>query len=225
MAVIIPNDYLWFPPINECDEDGLVALTEDFSFDRIILGYQSGLFPWFQQDGYFHWFAPNPRCILIPSELKISKSMKQFMLKNTLQFTINYCFEEVMMQCANSARKPVFMNGQLYPNDSTWINMNYVDAYTHLHEMGYAISAEAWQDGKLVGGLYGVLLGKVLFGESMFAHVSNASKFAFISLVQYLQNKIDLQLIDCQQPSPHLISLGAKTISSKEFEKLLKENI
>ena len=225
MVAFVPDNHLWFPPIENADEDGLVAITLDFSIERILLGYQSGLFPWFEKEGLYHWFAPNPRCVLFPNELKVSKSMKQVLKKNEFTFRINTSFVDVMINCANVARKPVFMNGILYPNDSTWITQSFLDAYSNLQQLGFVICGEAWQDNQLVGAVYGVHIGKVLYGESMFASKTNASKFAFIKLIEYLMANHDLQLIDCQQPSPHLLSLGARTIPITDFKNLLEKHV
>jgi leucyl/phenylalanyl-tRNA---protein transferase len=225
MAMHIPKDVLWFPPISTAEEDGLVAITSDLSIPRLILAYKSGLFPWFQSDEYYFWFAPNPRCVIYPSQLKVSHSMKPILNQNKFQFAYNTQFTKVMQACANTQRKPVYMDGVLNANDSTWINSNYIQQYTLLNQLGYAISAEAYLDGQLVGGLYGVLIDKVLFGESMFSLQPNASKFAFIKLVQYLQSSIHLQLIDCQQSNPHLHSLGAVNITSSQFQNHLQQYI
>jgi leucyl/phenylalanyl-tRNA---protein transferase len=225
MAILIPSDLMWFPPIQNADEDGLVALTTDFSEQRLILGYKSGLFPWFQSAEYYYWFAPNPRCVLFPENLKISKSMQQVLKQNKLQFGFNTSFSQVIKACSEVPRKPVFMDGVLIPNDGTWINESYINQYMLLNQQGYCISAEAFHNGQLVGGLYGVLLGKVFFGESMFATYTNASKFAFIKLIEHLKNTVDLQLIDCQQSNPHLISLGANTIASAQFTNYLNTYI
>jgi leucyl/phenylalanyl-tRNA---protein transferase len=225
MPMHIPENLLWFPPISTADDDGLVAITTDLSIPRLLLAYKSGLFPWFQSDEYYFWFAPNPRCVIYPSQLKISQSMKQVINQNKFQFAYNTAFREVIQACANTPRKPVYMDGVLNANDSSWINYNYIQQYTQLHQLGHAISAEAYYNGQLVGGLYGILIGQVLFGESMFATHTNASKFAFIKLVQHLQTTVDLQLIDCQQSNPHLHSLGAINISSQQFTQHLLQFI
>jgi len=178
------------------------------------MAYQSGIFPWFSEGGLPFWFAPDPRFVLFPEELKISKSMQQILRRHTFQFSINKAFEAVIRHCASVPRKEA--------GNETWITEDFIAAYTQLHRLGYAHSAEAWLDGTLVGGLYGVLLGRVFCGESMFATVSNASKFAFISLVERLRGQ-GVQLIDCQVYTPHLESLGAKNISRIAYMDLLKK--
>jgi leucyl/phenylalanyl-tRNA--protein transferase len=221
-AVLVDADYLWFPPLEHAEEDGLLALTFDFSCERILLGYKHGVFPWYQHSGLYHWFAPDPRCVLFPNEVRISKSMKKILKDNCFDFKINYNFVKTMQECASIIRRPTMMNGKLYTNEGTWINDNYLEAYTQLNSLGYALSAEVYLNNQLVGGLYGLHIGKVFFGESMFAHVSNASKFAFFKLLDFFKT-IDVQMIDCQQPTPHLLSLGARCIPIKEFKKNLKK--
>ncbi len=223
LPALINDDDFELPPLHEADHEGLLALTTDFSLERILLFYQQGAFPWFQNGYFFHWYAPDPRCVLLPHNLKISKSMQQVLRSKTFEFKFNTNFAQVMLGCATTPRNPVMMEGVLYANENTWINSNYFNQYTNLQEMGYAVSGETYYNGELVGGLYGVLLGQVFYGESMFATKSNASKFAFINTIQHLQNTCNLQLIDCQMATPHLQSLGATTITSKEFAKLLKK--
>jgi leucyl/phenylalanyl-tRNA---protein transferase len=217
---LAPNQF-HFPDIQSADEDGLLAMTEDFTSERILAAYRAGAFPWFRASGFYWWFAPNPRCVLFPNNLKISKSMRQIINGKQYTFTINKCFTEVIKACANTVRKPVFMDGVLNDNNSTWIDETYIEAYSHLHQMGYCMSAETWYQNKLVGGLYGMFIGKVFFGESMFSIMPNASKFALIELVQFLKQNQDLQMIDCQQPTPHLLSLGAECIDTLEFKNHL----
>jgi leucyl/phenylalanyl-tRNA---protein transferase len=216
-----------FPPLEEADEyDGLLAVSQDLCIPRVLAGYQHGAFPWFEieEGGLFAWFAPNPRCVLFPEKLTISKSMQKVIKDNTFTYRWDTAFEEVLNNCASVPRKPVVVDGIVNANDGTWINQNFKDTALRLHELGLAHSAEAWQDGKLVGGLYGMLLDDVFFGESMFSTVSNASKFAFIQMVKNLSAN-GLKLIDCQSRSQHLISLGAQTIPSKKFKQHLKKYI
>lgn len=200
-----------FPPVVEADEDGLLAIGGDLSPERLLLSYRSGIFPWYSVENVPFWYAPDPRFVLFPEELKISKSMKQILQRGDFQFKVNTAFENVIRQCATIKRKA---------GNETWISEDFILAYTHLHRQGHALSAEAWQDGKLVGGLYGVLLDGIFCGESMFSEVSNASKFAFISLVQALQQK-GIKLIDCQVYTAHLESLGARNISRQQYMALL----
>jgi len=210
----LDTNSLWFPPVAAADADGLLAIGGDLAPARLLMAYQSGIFPWFSEGGLPFWFAPDPRFVLFPEELKISKSMQQILRRHTFQFSINKAFEAVIRHCASVPRKEA--------GNETWITEDFIAAYTQLHRLGYAHSAEAWLDGTLVGGLYGVLLGRVFCGESMFATVSNASKFAFISLVERLRGQ-GVQLIDCQVYTPHLESLGAKNISRIAYMDLLKK--
>jgi leucyl/phenylalanyl-tRNA---protein transferase len=221
MAIFLAETDYDFPALHTADADGLLVLTEDFTTKRLVHGYIAGAFPWFERDGFYWWFAPHERCILFPAEIKISNSMKQVLRNGKMQFTFNQHFETVMQLCANTTRKPVYMDGMLFENDDTWITQNYIKAYTQLHQLGLAVSGETWQNGKLVGGLYGVLIGKVFYGESMFSLVSNASKYAFINTIEQLRNLHQIELIDCQQPTPHLLSLGARNVASNYFEQLL----
>ncbi len=208
------DDKLWFPKPEKANEDGLLAIGGDLSTERLLLAYRSGIFPWYNDDLPL-WWHPNPRFILLPKELKVSKSMKQILARNEFVFTINKTFKEVITNCKKISRKE---------QDGTWINDDVVNAYTVLHQQGFAHSAEAWHNNKLVGGLYGIKMGKVFFGESMFSCKSNASKFAFIKYVEILIAE-GIELIDCQVYTEHLESLGAKMIDRNEFIKLLKENI
>jgi leucyl/phenylalanyl-tRNA--protein transferase len=205
------NDELWFPPVEDALEDGLLAIGGDLGTDRLLLAYQNGIFPWYSEDMPM-WWCPDPRFVLYPEELKTSKSMRALLNKDAFQFTINKAFKEVIAYCQQKERP-----GQ----DGTWITTDVQNAYTALHHLGYAHSAEVWRDGKLVGGLYGIRLGKVFFGESMFSHVSNASKYAFIKYVAQLRSE-GIELIDCQVYTEHLESLGGRMIPRKDFiQKLL----
>jgi leucyl/phenylalanyl-tRNA--protein transferase len=213
MQLHILDDTLWFPPVTEALDDGLLAVGGDLSVERLLLAYNSGIFPWYAEDEPPMWWSPDPRFVLFPDELKVSKSMKQVLKRNTFQFKMNTAFEQVINNC-----RMVFREGQ----GGTWIGDDVVAAYTQLHKLGYAHSAEAWQDGELVGGLYGIWLGNAFFGESMFTHRSNASKFAFINMVELLQSR-GVQLIDCQVYTEHLESLGAVMVDRNTFIKLINE--
>jgi leucyl/phenylalanyl-tRNA---protein transferase len=205
---------LVFPPVHLAEPDGLLAIGGDLSTERLLLAYQQGIFPWYE--GIVpEWWCPDPRFVLLPNQLKVSKSMQQQLKRNTFTFTTNTAFEAVISHCKTTSRKD---------QTSTWISAEVQAAYVRLHQLGYAHSAEAWQNNKLVGGLYGVRLGKVFFGESMFSHVNNASKYAFIRYVQQLMKEA-VALIDCQVYTPHLESLGAIMIPREEFTKLLKKYI
>ena len=205
----------YFPPVESADADGLLAMGGDLSGERLLLAYRSGIFPWFNEDDPICWWSPDPRFVLFPAELKISKSMQQIFRKDLFEFRINTSFERVITHCSDTYRE-----GQ----DGTWITQEMKQAYVSLYQQGYAHCAEAWLNNELVGGLYGIRLGNVFFGESMFSHFSNASKFAFISYVQQLQ-KENVQLIDCQLHTKHLESLGARMIPRKDFIRSLRSLI
>jgi leucyl/phenylalanyl-tRNA--protein transferase len=204
----------WFPPVTEALEDGLLAMGGDVSVERLLLAYRNGIFPWYD-DEIPLWWSPDPRFVLFPDELKVSKSMRQVIKKETFIFKTNTAFSQVIHQCQSLNRK-----GQ----DGTWITDELKDSFIELHKLGHAHSAEAWINHELVGGLYGIKMGPFFFGESMFSKVSNASKFAFISYVKQLQ-KEGIMLIDCQVHTDHLESLGAKMIPRKHFIQLLKQHL
>ena len=210
MPLHILNSNLWFPPAGEALDDGLLAIGGDLSADRLLLAYRKGIFPWFDGDVPL-WWCPDPRFVLQPGELKVSKSMQQLLKRNPFRFSINTAFAQVIHNCKNNERK-----GQ----NGTWITDEVEHAYIRLHNLGYAHSAEVWENDQLVGGLYGIRMGRVFFGESMFSHVSNASKYAFIRYVNVLQQE-GVELIDCQVYTAHLESLGAKMIGRPVFINLL----
>ncbi|HTE10464.1 MAG TPA: leucyl/phenylalanyl-tRNA--protein transferase [Chitinophagaceae bacterium] len=199
-----------FPPVQLSEPDGLLAMGGDLSTERLLLAYRSGIFPWFDGDTPL-WWSPNPRFVLFPQELKVSKSMKQLIKKQAFDFTMDKAFAEVINNCKTSPRKD---------QDGTWITDEVKAAYIQLHQLGYAHSAEAWVNGELVGGCYGIRMGHVFFGESMFSKSPNASKYAFINYVHALQ-KENIALIDCQVYTPHLESLGARMIEREKFIELL----
>lgn len=205
--MIFLDDNLYFPPVHTADEDGILAAGGDLSVKRLLLAYQNGIFPWYNEGEPIIWWSPDPRFVLFPEELIVSRSMDKILKQNKFQFTTNKAFDKVIENCKTITRKD---------QPGTWITPAIQNAYTQLHRLGYAHSAEAWQDGELAGGLYGVRLGDIFFGESMFSKVSNASKFAFISYVKQLQNE-GVVLIDCQVYTTHLESLGAVMISRKDF--------
>ncbi len=208
------NNELFFPPIAMADDDGLLAIGGDLSTERLLLAYRTGIFPWYNEMEPICWWSPDPRFVLYPADLKISSSMKTILQNGKYRFTINRAFTQVIQNCKSITRKD---------QEGTWISPAMQKAYSLLHELGYAHSAETWMDGKLVGGLYGIRLGNLFFGESMFNVKPNASKFAFINYVQQLQ-KEHVQLIDCQLHTAHLESLGAKMISRKLFTDILAAN-
>jgi leucyl/phenylalanyl-tRNA---protein transferase len=211
MPIFALDEDLQFPDPNLAEADGLLAIGGDLSTARLIQAYKSGIFPWFEDDVPL-WWSPDPRFVLYPTELKVSTSMKTLLKRKAFTFTINKAFSEVIGNC-----KSVRRDGQA----GTWITEEMQDAYNELNRLGYAISAEAWSEGELTGGLYGVRMGKIFFGESMFSHQSNASKYAFISLVEQLQSE-GVELIDCQVYTAHLESLGARMIPRKEFLKIIQ---
>lgn len=198
---------LEFPPVNEANEDGLLAVGGDLSAERLLLAYQNGIFPWFNDDALLLWWSPDPRMVLFPDKIKVSKSMQKVLKNEQFTLTKNNCFEKVVDACAEIAR-----TGE----EGTWITPNMKTAYQQLHQQGVAHSYEVWENKKLVGGLYGIDLGHIFCGESMFSTVSNASKFALIEMCKELENK-NYRLIDCQVYTKHLDSLGAENISRREF--------
>lgn len=209
--MIILNSKLFFPPVDTADEDGILAIGGDLSADRLLLAYRSGIFPWYNDDQPIIWWSPDPRFVLFPNKIKVSKSMEAVIKNNQFKFTINKAFTQVIQHCKNIDRKE---------QDGTWITSEVEKAYTALHLKGFAHSAEAWLNDEIVGGLYGVRIGNIFFGESMFSKMSNASKFAFIQLVKYLQQE-GVVLIDCQVYTAHLESLGAGMIDRKDFMQLI----
>jgi leucyl/phenylalanyl-tRNA--protein transferase len=210
MPLFALDNELIFPPVHLAEPDGLLAVGGDLSTERLLLAYRQGIFPWYEGK-HILWWCPDPRFVLFPEEVKESKSMKQLSKRNAFDFRIDTAFREVITNCKTIARR-----GQ----ESTWITEEVRSAYTRLHGLGYAHCAEAWLDGQLVGGLYGIRLGRVFFGESMFSKASNASKYAFLHYVRHLQEE-GVGLIDCQVYTQHLESLGARMIPRTEFIALL----
>ena len=203
-----------FPPPGTAGEDGLLAIGGDLSIERLLLAYRNGIFPWYNEGEPICWWCPDPRFVLFPGELKISRSMKAVLNNPSFKLRVNTAFETVMEQC-----KTVPRQGQ----EGTWISPAMQEAYGQLHKAGYAFSAETWIGGQLAGGLYGIRLGNVFFGESMFSKVSNASKYAFIKYVQQLQQE-GVVLIDCQVYTEHLESLGARMIERDVFLETVRSN-
>ena len=203
------DERLVFPDTALAEDDGLLAVGGDLSAERLLLAYHNGIFPWYSDDMPVLWYAPHQRFVLYPAGLRISKSMRHFLRINTHQITFNKNFAGVIKACAAMPRK-----GQ----EGTWITADMQKAYINLHKLGKALSVDGWQDDELVGGLYGIPVGRVFCGESMFSLKSNASKLALIALCQ----TGDYDLIDCQVYTEHLASMGAKMISSDEYLNLLK---
>jgi leucyl/phenylalanyl-tRNA--protein transferase len=205
---------LVFPPVNQANRDGILAIGGDLSPERLQLAYKSGIFPWFEEGEPIMWWSPNPRMVLFLDELSVSKSMRNILNRNTFKVTFNQNFRDVISNCQNIKR-----DGQ----NGTWITNDMIEAYRKLNELGIAKSVEVWQDEKLVGGLYGIDLGHIFCGESMFSLVSNASKIAFIALVNKLK-KENYKLLDCQVYNPHLESLGCREIDRIDFMEILKSD-
>ncbi|MDQ2862714.1 MAG: leucyl/phenylalanyl-tRNA--protein transferase [Bacteroidota bacterium] len=215
MAVFLSANAENFPDTTLADSEGLLAIGGNLKKQTLLNAYRNGIFPWYNEDEPICWYSPDPRLVLFPNTLKISSSMKTVFKKKEFTFSTDTDFSAVIKNCRNAKRKG---------EPGTWITDDIEKAYTTLYKNGFAHSAETWLNDELVGGLYGVQLGKVFFGESMFANKSNASKFAFIKYVQLLQKK-GIDLIDCQVYTPHLESLGAELISRQHFLALLKELI
>ncbi len=215
MPVFLLSKELVFPPPEYAEYDGLLAVGGDLSPERLLLAYRMGIFPWFTEDTEILWWSPDPRLVLFPDELKISRSLRQFIKKNLYRITLDRAFEDVIKACARVHSEK---------DGSTWITPSMIDAYIRLHEMGYAHSVEAWYGDELVGGLYGVSLGKAFFGESMFTRRDNASKVAFVFLVHQLK-RWGFDLIDCQVSTQHLKRFGAREIPRREFLSLLERSL
>jgi leucyl/phenylalanyl-tRNA--protein transferase len=199
---------LRFPPVRLASPEGLLAVGGDLRAERLLEAYRHGIFPWYSAGQPILWWSPDPRAVLFPAELRISRSLRKTLRARKFEVTLDTCFRDVMQACA-APRRPGSEGG-------TWITPEMLEAYCRLHELGYAHSIEAWHEGALVGGLYGVALGTVFFGESMFTRVTDASKVAFVQLVRQLQHW-GFTLIDCQLPSAHLGRLGAREIRRPEF--------
>lgn len=195
-----------FPPLEMAEPDGLLAIGGDLSTQRLLAAYRLGIFPWYES-GEPLWWSPDPRMVLFPEEFRINKTVKKLIKDQAFDFTINQAFSTVIHHCKKMPR-----SGQM----GTWITDEIEKAYTDLHQLGYAHSAETWLDGKLVGGLYGIRLGRVFFGESMFSLVSNASRFAFTKYVEQLK-KEEVALVDCQVYTEYLESMGARLIDRQLF--------
>ena len=214
MPVFVIDKELYFPPPHLAEPDGLLAIGGDLSPERLLLAYRMGIFPWYEGE-HILWWSPDPRFVLFPGELKVNRTIKRLQKKQAFEFTINKSFAEVIRHCRKITRP-----GQ----EGTWITEEMEKAFNRMHELGYAHSAEVWLDNELVGGLYGIRLGNVFFGESMFSRISNASRFAFVQYVQLLQSE-GVRLIDCQVYTEYLESMGARMITGKEFLSLLDELI
>ena len=214
MPVFELDERLLFPPVESADEDGILAFGGDLSVDRLVMAYSKGIFPWYEEGYPILWWSPDPRFILFPDELIISKSMKKILNKGIFKITYNMNFKDVIVNCSKPRKS----------ESGTWITNDMIEAYCRLHELGIAHSVEVWHNGVLSGGLYGVALGKIFFGESMFSIESNASKTALIDLAKNLKNNGFL-VIDSQVHTNHLESLGAKNIPRAQYLKILYKGI
>ena len=208
-----PIDYD-FPPLDAASPEGLLAIGGDLCPDRILSAYRKGIFPWFSGDQPILWWSPNPRAVLLPSQIRISRSLKKNIRNRGFRITTDRAFVDVVKECAKDREQ----------QKGTWITREMRDAYTALHSRGHAHSVETWQNGELVGGLYGIAIGKAFFGESMFARVTDSSKTALVGLSTLLTTW-EYHFIDCQVRSSHLDSLGAKCIPRNQFSKMLEKAI
>ncbi len=213
MPVYSLNNDLIFPPPDHSREDGLLAIGGDLSVERLLLAYENGIFPWFNEEDPPLWWSPPERAVLFLDELKVSKSLKQELRKPDYEVKFNHDFESVIEACKKTRER-----------EGTWITQEVVDAYMALNQLGIAQSVETYYKGELVGGLYGVVIGKIYCGESMFSLRSNASKIALYHLVETLKEN-NFALIDCQIQNPHLESLGARKIPRKDFLKTLDDSL
>ena len=215
MTVFLLTDKIVFPPPHLASGEGLLAIGGDLSRERLLLAYRMGIFPWFSDDEPILWWSPDPRLVLYPREIRISKTLKKIIRKGVFTVTVDSAFVRVINQCAQI---------RLENNQGTWIVEDMIDVYCKLHESGFAHSVEAWYQGELAGGLYGVSLGRCFFGESMFTRISNASNVALVTLVEYL-NKLSFDMLDCQLTTKHLLRFGAREIPRPAFLKQLEESL
>ena len=215
MPVFLLSDTIEFPPPHLASEDGLLAVGGDLSQKRLLLAYRMGIFPWFSDNEPILWWSPDPRLVLYPGEIRISKTLKKIIKKERFKVTLDLAFNDVINQCAQV---------RLQNNQGTWIIKDIIKAYCKLHESGFAHSVEVWYQSELAGGLYGVSLGRCFFGESMFTRISNASNIALVKLVGYLE-KLSFDLIDCQVTTEHLIRFGAREIPRTLFLKQLATSL
>jgi len=206
MTIFALDDQLLFPAPSLADENGLLAVGGDLSPQRLLLAYSCGIFPWNHPEDPILWWSPDPRCVLRPEDVHISRSMAKKIRRGHFTITFDCAFSECIKQCAQSNQR----------QEQTWVSGEIRAAYNRLHNMGYAHSVECWHDNELVGGLYGLALGRCFCGESMFHTQRDASKAAFIALAQHLE-RLNYKLIDCQLPTEHLHSLGAYDISREKF--------
>jgi leucyl/phenylalanyl-tRNA---protein transferase len=215
VPVFLLSDTIEFPTPHLASEDGLLAVGGDLSQERLLLAYRMGIFPWFSNNEPILWWSPDPRLVLYPHEIKISKTLRKIIKKDVFNVTMDLAFNEVINQCAQV---------RVQKNEGTWIVRDMIDAYCNLHESGFAHSVEVWHQGYLAGGLYGVSLGKCFFGESMFTRISNASNVGLAKLVDHLK-ELSFDMIDCQVPTEHLTRFGARQIPRIRFLNQLEKSL
>lgn len=210
------SERLEFPPAWLARSDGLLCIGGDLSFKRILLAYKNGIFPWFSNTEPILWWSPNPRLVLFPEDIHISRSLKKNIKQKQFEIRVNTAFEKTINACAQPRK--------IDSGSGTWLVEEMIDAYIELHHLGYAHSIEAWQDNRLVGGLYGICIGGIFFGESMFSNQKNASKVALVTLVNLLK-KNNFDLIDCQVTTDHLLSMGATEISRNDYLDIINKSV
>jgi leucyl/phenylalanyl-tRNA--protein transferase len=215
MPVFLLSDDIAFPSPHLAPKEGLLAVGGDLTQKRLLMAYRMGIFPWFSNNQPIMWWSPDPRLVLFPDEIRVSRTLKKIIKKKVFHVTMDSAFDQVINQCAQV---------RLQNNQATWIVEEMIDAYCKLHEFGYAHSVEAWHQGELAGGIYGVSLGRCFFGESMFTQVSNASNVALVKLVEYLLS-LSFDMIDCQIVTKHLIQFGAKEIPRARFLEKLNASV
>jgi leucyl/phenylalanyl-tRNA--protein transferase len=215
MSIFQLTDAPVFPDPALAEENGLLAIGGDLSVERLLAAYSKGIFPWYSQGEPPLWWFTDPRLVIFPDEFKVSKRLARTLRNSTFQITFNKDFNRVITSCADIRIK----NGE-----GTWISDDMKEAYNKLHQAGFAHSVECWLDNELAGGLYGVALGRVFFGESMFTRISNGSKAALVALIEHLKQQ-DVAVIDCQMTTNHLITFGAREINGEEFRRLLQCHI
>ncbi|MEI6684110.1 MAG: leucyl/phenylalanyl-tRNA--protein transferase [Bacteroidota bacterium] len=213
MTVYLLPEEPFFPPAEEAEADGLIAIGGDLSAPRLLQAYAQGIFPWFVEYDEFYWYSPDPRLLLFPGEYKVPGSFRRILKKAPFEVRFDTDFERVILSCAAAGRPE---------QDGTWISDEFIEGYTELYKLGFAHSVESYFEGQLVGGLYGVSIGSAFFGESMFFTRSNASKVAFYRLVERIRT-LGFTFIDCQVATPHMISLGARPVPRRDYLALLEE--
>jgi len=215
MPVFRLTKHISFPPADLAEKNGLLAIGGDLCPQRLIAAYSRGIFPWYSEGDPLLWWFTNPRLVLFPDEFKIPGRLQRYARNTKVTTTRDCAFPQVIQECASIRTKA---------GDGTWITKEMQAAYTELHHMGFAHSVECWQENRLVGGLYGIALGRVFFGESMFSRIKSASQFAMIDLLKFLKSK-NFQMVDCQMTTDHLLRFGAREISGQEFQIHLKKYI